>query len=81
MSGTLRLMFVEARIYGLALVVGSLLLVQGYGAALTRLFWGVEWGPLAWAGEHVALPDGSSLMVGGLGLTFLLAVCFAVQHD
>lgn len=81
MSGTLRLMFVEARIYGLALVVGVLLFVQGYGVALTERFWGFEWGLLAWAGERFALSDGSPLMVGGLGLTFLLVVCFAVQHD
>lgn len=81
MSKTLRLMFVEARIYGLTLVTGILLMIQGYGAAFTELAWGATWGPLAWIGERVALPNGSPFLLGALGFVFVLVVCFAVQHD
>ncbi|MEU0238562.1 hypothetical protein ABZ234_12800 [Nocardiopsis sp. NPDC006198] len=81
MSAALRLMFGEARIYGLTLVAGILMIVQGYGTGLTELLWGVGWGPLAWVGERVALPDGSPFLLGSLGFVFVLATCFAVQHD
>jgi hypothetical protein len=81
MSQTLRLIFVETRIYGLTLVTGALLMIQGYGTGLTELLWGVAWGPLAWIGERVALPDGSPFLVGALGLVFVLAGYFSLQHD
>ncbi|RKS05460.1 hypothetical protein DFP74_1059 [Nocardiopsis sp. Huas11] len=81
MSKDLRLMFGEAWIYGLTLVTGLLLIVQGYGSGLTESLWGLAWGPLAWVGERVPLPAGAPFLLGTTGCVFVLAACFAARHD
>lgn len=77
----LRFLFGEGWIYGLTLTLGVLMAVQGYGTGLTEIFWGVSWGPLAWAGERVVLPDGSPFLLGTGGCVFVLAACLAIAHD
>ncbi|MFJ9553899.1 hypothetical protein ACIRPH_08780 [Nocardiopsis sp. NPDC101807] len=81
MSEVLRLVFVEARIYGLTLVAGVLLILQGWGSGVTELLRGAGWGPLAWVAERVALPEDAPFLLGALGFVLVLSACFAVQHD
>ncbi|MFL1379914.1 MULTISPECIES: hypothetical protein [unclassified Nocardiopsis] len=81
MRDRLRLIFVDGWIYGLTLVVGVLMIVQGYGSGITELVWGVSWGPLAALAERVDLPDGSPLLLGTTGCIVVLAACFAIAHD
>ncbi|MEV6817145.1 hypothetical protein AB0M72_00190 [Nocardiopsis dassonvillei] len=77
----LRFLFGGGWIYGLVLTLGVLMVVQGYGTGLTEVFWDVSWGPLAWAGERVALPDGTPFRLGALGLVLVLATYFSIAHE
>lgn len=81
MCERLRLIFVDGWIYGLTLVVGALMIVQGYGSGITELLWGLSWGPFAALAEWAALPDGSPFLLGTAGCIVVLAACFAIGHD
>ncbi|RBQ19023.1 hypothetical protein DP939_17750 [Spongiactinospora rosea] len=55
------------------MIVGVLLMIQGFGNALTRWLWGTDWGLLAVAGRAADLPPWAGVAVGLLGLVVAVA--------
>ncbi|MEV4169144.1 hypothetical protein [Nonomuraea sp. NPDC049709] len=55
------------------MIAGVLLMIQGFGNALTRWLWGTGWGLLAVAERTADLPPWTGAAVGLLGLALAAA--------
>ncbi|WP_219499163.1 hypothetical protein [Nonomuraea ceibae] len=55
------------------MIAGVVLMIQGFGNALTRWLWGSDWGLLAAAERTIDLPAWTGAAVGLLGLALVAA--------
>ncbi|WP_055477966.1 hypothetical protein [Sphaerimonospora mesophila] len=55
------------------MIAGVVLVIQGFGNALTRWLWGIDWGLLAVAERTTDLPPWTGAAVGLLGLVLVAA--------
>lgn len=59
------------------LLAGILMMIQGFGAALTSWLGDGSWGLLAVAEKQVTLPSWTGVAVGGLGLALTAVALLA----
>ncbi|MUL43741.1 hypothetical protein FZ103_21675 [Streptomonospora sp. PA3] len=68
MAGARKRLLDDSTGAGLAVIVGLVLAIQGFGSAIAVAIWESDWGLLAVAREHWRLPGWAAYALGGTGL-------------
>jgi hypothetical protein len=65
---------------GLMVIVGAVLMIQGFGSALAQTVWSSDWGLLAVAERHVPLPTWTGVVLGTVGIALVIGGLFAARR-